>query len=198
MVPIAPMAIFGAVYSASGGMVALAYVVGMAALVFTAFSYAQMVRAFPLSGSVYNYVGRGIGAPFGFLAGWAVMLDYILVPTLLYLVASVAMHATVPLVPVWVWLVAFVVVNTVVNSLGIKMTAAFTWLMLVGELAVLAIFMVVGGWAILTGRGHWTWTPLYDPHTFTWSIVLGAASVAVLSFLGFDGISMLSEETRQG
>src|SRR5262245_42937378 len=136
MVPIAPMAIFGAVYSTSGGMVALAYLVGMLALVFTAFSYAQMVRAFPLAGSVYTYVGRGIGAPVGFLAGWAIMLDYILVPSLLYLVAAVAMNATVPAIPVWLWLVAFVVVNTVVNAFGIKLTAMVTWIMLAGELVV--------------------------------------------------------------
>lgn len=198
MVPIAPMAIFGAVYSTSGGMVVMAYAIGMLALIFTAFSYAQMVRAFPLSGSVYNYVGRGIGAPVGFLAGWAVMLDYILVPSLLYLVASVAMNATVPAVPVWVWLVGFVAINTLVNSLGIKMTAAFTWIMLIGELLVLGIFLGVGVWAVLTGTGHWTLDPLYNPDTFTWSIVLAATSVAVLSFLGFDGISMLSEESRGG
>lgn len=53
MVPIAPMAIFGAVFSASGGMVVLAYAIGVLALIFTAFSYSQMVKAFPLSGSVY-------------------------------------------------------------------------------------------------------------------------------------------------
>jgi amino acid transporter len=198
MVPIAPMAIFGSVFAASGGMVVLAYVIGMIALVFTAFSYAQMVRAFPLSGSVYNYVGRGIGAPFGFLAGWAVMIDYILVPSLLYLVASVAMHSTVPAIPVWVWLVGFVLANTVVNSLGIKMTAAFTWLMLVGELVVLGVFIGIGVWAVASGKGHWTWEPLYNRHTFTWSIVLAATAVAVLSFLGFDGISMLAEESRDG
>lgn len=198
MVPIAPMAIFGAVFSASGGMVVFAYAIGMAALVFTAFSYSQMVKAFPLSGSVYNYVGRGIGAPFGFLAGWAIMLDYILVPSLLYLVASVAMNATLPTVPVWLWLVGFVAVNTVVNSLGIRMTAAFTWIMLVGELVVLAVFLGVGAWAIASGKGRWTWDPLYNPDTFTWSLVLAATAVAVLSFLGFDGIAMLSEEARGG
>ncbi len=198
MVPIAPMAIFGAVFSASGGMVVLAYVIGMVALVFTAFSYSRMVNAFPLSGSVYNYVGRGIGAPFGFVAGWAIMLDYILVPSLLYLVASVAMHATVPAVPVWLWLVAFVLTNTVVNSLGIKMTARFTWFMLAGELLVLGVFLAVGVWAIRSGRGHWTWEPMYNPHSFSLSIVLAATAVAVLSFLGFDGISMLAEESRGG
>jgi amino acid transporter len=198
MVPIAPMAIFGSVYSASGGMVALAYLVGMGALVFTAFSYAQMVRAVPLSGSVYNYVGRGISAPVGFLAGWAIMLDYILVPTLLYLVAAVAINATVPAVPVWLWLVGFVAVNTVVNSRGIRMTAAVTWVMLVGELLVLALFIGFGTWAVVSGRGHFTWAPLFNPHTFTWPLLFGAVSIAVLSFLGFDGISMLAEESRDG
>ncbi|GLI03655.1 APC family permease [Phytohabitans aurantiacus] len=198
MVPIAPMAIFGAVFSASGGMVVLAYAIGAVALIFTAFSYSQMVKAFPLSGSVYNYVGRGIGAPVGFLAGWAIMLDYILVPSLLYLVASVAMNATVTAIPVWAWLVGFVLVNTVVNSFGIKMTATFTWLMLAGELVVLFVFLGIGGWAILSGEGRWTWDPIYNPDTFGWSLVLAATAVAVLSFLGFDGIAMLSEEARGG
>ncbi|GGL20921.1 APC family permease [Mangrovihabitans endophyticus] len=198
MVPIAPMAIFGAVFSASGGMVVGAYVVGVVALVFTALSYAQMVKAFPLSGSVYNYVGRGIGAPVGFVAGWAIMLDYILVPSLLYLVAAVAMNATLPAVPVWVWLAGFVAVNTVVNSWGIKVTARFTWIMLAGELIVLLVFLGFGVWAIVSGVGRWTWAPLYDPDTFGWSLLLGATSVAVLSFLGFDGIAMLAEEARGG
>ena len=198
MVPIAPMAIFGAVFSASGGMVVLAYAIGVVALIFTAFSYSQMVKAFPLSGSVYNYVGRGIGAPVGFVAGWAIMLDYILVPSLLYLVASVAMNATLPAIPVWAWLIAFVAANTLVNSLGIKMTAWFTWIMLIGELVVLFIFLGFGAWAIATGTGQWTWEPLYNADTFGWALVLGATAVAVLSFLGFDGIAMLAEEVKGG
>ncbi|MCW3841663.1 APC family permease [Micromonospora yasonensis] len=200
MVPIAPMAIFGSVYAGSGGMVALAYAIGVVALVFTAFSYAQMVRAFPMSGSVYNYAGRGISPPVGFLAGWVILLDYVLVPGLLYLVASVAMHTTVPAAPVWVWvwLLGFVAVNTVVNSVGIRMTAVVTRVMLVGELIVLAIFIAVAGWAIASGRGRFSWEAFYNSETFTWSVVAGAVSIAVLSFLGFDGISMLAEEAKGG
>ncbi|MFC0099228.1 APC family permease [Micromonospora marina] len=198
MVPIAPMAIFGSVYAGSGGMVALAYAIGVVALVFTAFSYAQMVRAFPMSGSVYNYAGRGISPPVGFLAGWVILLDYVLVPGLLYLVASVAMHATVPGVPVWAWLIGFVAVNTVVNSVGIRMTAVVTRVMLIGELLVLAVFLVVAAGALLAGKGRISGEAFYNSHTFTWSLVGGAVSIAVLSFLGFDGISMLAEETRDG
>jgi amino acid transporter len=199
MVPIAPFGIFGSVYAASGGMVALAYAVGMVALVFTAASYAQMVKAFPIAGSVYNYAGRGIAPPVGFLAGWAILLDYVLVPSLLYLVASVAMNSAVPAIPVWAWLIAFVVFNTVVNSFGIRLTAAVTRVFLVGELIVLAIFLAVGVWALAHGRGRgFSVDPLYNGHTLSWPVVFGAVSVAVLSFLGFDGISMLAEENRGG
>jgi amino acid transporter len=97
MVPIAPFAIFGSVFSLSGGMVALAYCIGLVAMLFTANSYAQMARAFPIAGSVYSYAGRGIGKPVGFLSGWAMLLDYIFVPALLYLASSLAMNATIPL-----------------------------------------------------------------------------------------------------
>ncbi|WP_028926046.1 APC family permease [Pseudonocardia acaciae] len=198
MVPIAPFGIFGSVFSGSGGMVALAYLVGMVAMMFTASSYAQMSRAFPMAGSVYTYAGRGIAAPVGFLAGWVIVLDYVLVPALLYLVAGVAMNTLVPVIPVPVWLVAFVVLNTVVNYLGIEMTARVNKVMLAAELAVLVIFLVVGVVALASGRGGgWSaLSPLYNAATFSWPVVFGAVSLAVLSFLGFDGISMLAEENR--
>ena len=198
MVPIAPFGIFGSVFNGSGGMVALAYVVGMVAMMFTALSYAQMVRAFPTAGSVYTYAGRGIAPPVGFLAGWVILLDYVLVPGLLYLVASVAMHSLVPALPVWLWLAAFVVLNTVINYLGIQMTARVNRFMLIAELIVLAIFLVVGIVALASGKGAgFSWSPLYNADTFSWPVVFGAVSIAVLSFLGFDGISMLAEESRE-
>jgi len=198
MVPIAPFGIFGSVYNGSGGMVALAYIIGMVAMMFTALSYAQMVRAFPMAGSVYSYAGRGIAPPVGFLAGWVILLDYVLVPGLLYLVASVAMHALVPGIPVWVWLAAFVVLNTVVNYFGIQMTARVNRFMLVAELIVLAIFLVVGVVALIQGKGEgFSLRPFFNPDTFSWPLIFGAVSIAVLSFLGFDGISMLAEENRE-
>jgi amino acid transporter len=197
MVPIAPFGIFGGVFQGSGGMVALAYAIGMVAMVFTALSYAEMVKAFPMAGSVYTYAGRGIAAPVGFLAGWVILLDYVLVPSLLYLVAGVAMNSVVGAVPVWAWLVAFVALNTVVNLLGIQLTAIVNRFMLIGELVVLAIFLVIGGVALAQGKGRgFSWAPWYDSATFSWPLVFGAVSIAVLSFLGFDGISMLAEEHR--
>ncbi|WP_166503342.1 APC family permease [Modestobacter italicus] len=198
MVPIAPFGIFGSVFQASGGMIALAYAVGGLAMAFTAASYSQMSRAFPMAGSVYTYAGRGIAQPVGFLAGWMILLDYVLVPGLLYLIAAVAMNAIVSGIPVWVWLVGFVVLNTVVNYLGIEFTARVNRIMLIGELIVLAVFLLIGVIALARGEGNGlgALTPIYNSDTFSLSLVFGAVSIAVLSFLGFDGISTLAEENR--
>lgn len=197
MVPIAPFGIFGGVFQGSGGMVALAYAIGMVAMMFTALSYAQMSRAFPMAGSVYTYAGRGIAAPVGFLSGWMILLDYVLVPGLLYLIAAIAMNSLIGSIPVWLWLVGFVLLNTLVNYTGIEMTAKVNKVMLIGELVVLAIFIVIGIVALAMGKGRgFDLTPLYNADTFSISLVLGAVSIAVLSFLGFDGISMLAEENK--
>jgi amino acid transporter len=197
MVPIAPFGIFGSVFSGSGGMIALAYAIGMLAMAFTAASYSQMSRAFPMAGSVYTYAGRGIAQPVGFLAGWMILLDYVLVPGLLYLIAGVAMNSIVSGIPVWLWVAAFVVLNTVVNYLGIEFTARINKIMLLAELVVLAIFLVIGLVALASGKStDSALHPIYNSDTFSFGLVFGAVSIAVLSFLGFDGISTLAEENR--
>jgi amino acid transporter len=100
-------------------------------------------------------------------------------------------------VPVWLWLVGFVVLNTVVNYLGIEFTARINKIMLVAELIVLAIFLVIGVVALASGEGRgFDFSPVYNADTFSLGLVFGAVSVAVLSFLGFDGISTLAEENR--
>ncbi len=200
IVPIAPFAIFGIVFNASKGMVALTYVIGLIAMVFTAMSYRAMSEAFPVAGSVYAYAGRGLHPSAGFLAGWAILLDYLLVPTLCYVVGAVAMHAVVPSVPQPLWIIGFLVFNTVVNMLGIETTARASKIFLIGELIVLALFVFLGVVAVSRGvnGSHWSLKPFFNPAEFHFNIIFSALSVAVLSFLGFDAISTLAEETKGG
>lgn len=200
MVPIAPFGIYGYVAHSSKGMVALAYMIGLVGMIFTAFSYARMSEAFPIAGSVYSYASRGFHEIVGFFAGWAILLDYILVPALLYVVSGAALNAIIPSVPVILWAVLFIAINTVINILGIELTAKFNKIMLFLELIVFAVFVVSGIIAISKGVGgaHFTIKPLYDASNFSLKMVMGAVSISVLSYLGFDGISTLSEETRGG
>ncbi len=200
MAPTAPFAIFGPVFNVSHGMVPLVYLIGVVAMIFTAISYREMSRAFPIAGSVYAYAGRGLSAPAGFLAGWAILLDYLLIPTLLYVTGAAAMSAIVPAIPEPAWVVFFVVVNTVINMLGIETTARANRIMLAALLLVLAAFLVLAVIAIVQGvnGAHWSTDPIFNPATFHPDMIFGAVSVAALSFLGFDAISTLAEETKGG
>lgn len=199
MVPIAPFGIYGTVMSISEGMVVLAYMIGMVGMVFTAFSYWRMSEEFPISGSVYGYATHAIGKGVGFVSGWAILLDYILVPALLYVVAAVALQSIIPGVPFWVWIVFFVVFNTVINIIGIQFTSRLNWIMLIYEVIVFIIFCAAAIMYIVNNPDvSFTLKPIFNPESFNIGIVLSAVSVCVLSFLGFDGISTLAEETKGG
>jgi amino acid transporter len=200
IVPIAPFVIFGVVFNASRGMVPLTYVIGLVAMVFTALSYREMSESFPVAGSVYAYVGRGLHPAAGFLAGWAILLDYLLIPSLCYVAGAAAMHSVVPQVPQALWIVAFIAFNTTINILGIETTARASMIFLAGELVVLAAFVVLGAIAVSRGinGAHWSVLPFYNPEVFQPGLIFSALSIAVLSFLGFDAISTLAEETKGG
>lgn len=200
MVPIAPWAIFGVVFNASSGMVPLVYLIGLVAMIFTASSYAQMSKAFPIAGSVYSYVGRGLKPAIGFFAGWTILLDYLLVPTLLYVFAAESMAGIFPGMPKPLWIVIFLIINTGVNYVGISFTAVVNRLFLAAELIFVVIFIVMAVVAISHGVNNatFTTTPLFNADLFTPQLAAAALSIAVLSFLGFDGIATLSEEAKGG
>ena len=198
MVPIAPFGIYGGVFSESGGMPALVYVVGTLAMVFTALSYGMLIREWPVSGSVYAYTSRGLGKGIGFVSGWTLLLNYLLIPVLMYVVASTALSGIVPEVPPWAFSIVFVVANTFVNIRGIALTDIVNRIALVLEVLVLAVFVVLGvRWLLSDPASHgFTLQPLYNPATFSLPLVFSAVSLGVLSFLGFDGIATLSEEAK--
>jgi len=200
IVPIAPFSVFGFVFNASQGMVPLIYLVGLGAMMFTALSYVTQTRTFPVAGSVYAYASRGIGESAGFLAGWAMLLDYLLLPTMVYVICAVAMIVVAPGVPKLVWLIAFLGFNTGVNLIGIEATAQLNKILLVLQLMLLAAFFVLGVIALMHGAAgaHLTLAPLWDPAKVNPSLIFGALSLAAVSFLGFDAISTLSEEAKGG
>ena len=200
MVPIAPWAIFGVVFNASSGMVPLVYIIGLVAMIFTALSYAQMSKAFPIAGSVYSYVGRALHPVLGFFAGWTILLDYLLVPTLLYVFAAESMAGIFPGVPKPLWIIVFLIINTGVNYVGISFTAIVNRLFLAAELIFVVIFVIMAIVAISHGTNGaaFTTTPLFNADLFTPQLAAAALSIAVLSFLGFDGIATLSEEAKGG
>lgn len=200
MVPIAPMGIYGFVAAPALGMVPLVYIVGIVAMFFTALSYRWMSQEFPIAGSVYSYVQRGLNAHVGFLAGWMIMADYLLAPALLYGFTGTWLNALVPAVPIWVFIILFVAINTFVTGRGITVAARANFLLLGIELVALAVFIAFAiNYVFLQGggTGGLSLDPVYQPGNVDFSFIAAATSIAVLSFLGFDGISTLAEETHR-
>ncbi len=197
MVPIAPFGVFGYIYEQSKGMIALTYIIGMVAMFFTAISYWSMSKSLPIAGSVFSYAQHGIHPVAGFFTGWLILLDYILVPSLLYIVSANALHDFLPEIPSLVWIALFIIANSLINCLGVEFTAKATKVILIFELIVLAIFVALGAKELLVSeQSSFTLMPLYDSDNFSFSLIFGGVSIAVLSFLGFDGISTLSEEVN--
>ncbi|MFI1020415.1 APC family permease [Streptomyces olivaceus] len=200
--PMAPVGVFGTLDAKSHGAVALVYVVATIAMAFTAFSYAQMVRVVPQAGSVFAYARAGLGDGAGFVAGWMAMLDYVLIPAVAYLFSGIAMEALVPEVSRWVWTAIAVVVTTLLNLWGVRAAARVGFLVLAMEIVVLVVFVVAAIVVLARDGAARDWlSPLSGDGTqgaFALSAVVGAVSVAVLSYLGFDAIATFAEEVTGG
>ena len=200
MVPIAPMSVYGFVAKQSYGMVPLVYLVGMVAMFFTVMSYRQLSREFPIAGSVYSYVQRGLHPYAGFVAGWLIVADYLLVPSLIYAFSASWMHGLLPGVPLWVWIACFIGANSTINVLGIQLQARANFVLLAVQLVALALFLVMAVQFVFIARhgtAGWSITPFYQPAHLDWSFIATATSIAVLSFLGFDAVSTLAEEAHE-
>ncbi|MDE3127718.1 MAG: APC family permease [Gemmatimonadota bacterium] len=193
--PLAPVVVFGVLDARADGAVALVYVMGTVAMAFTAWSYAQMSRVIPSAGSVFAYASEGLGARAGFAAGWMAMLDYLLIPAVAYLFSGIALHALVPSVPAWVFTVAAFVLTTALNLVGVRVAAIAGAVVVLAEIALLAVF-VVAAIAVLARHGParpWA-SPFTGAGPLDAPMVTGAVSIAVLSFLGFDAIASFAEE----
>ncbi|MFJ7942669.1 APC family permease [Streptomyces sp. NPDC096354] len=197
--PMAPVGIFGTLDAKSDGAVALVYVAATVVMGFTAFSYAQMVRVAPLAGSVFTYARKGLGEGPGFIAGWMAMLDYLLIPAVAYLFSGIAMNSLVPEVSRWVWTALAVVITTLLNLWGVRAAARVGFAVLAMEIVVLLVFLVSAVVVLVQdGAQRGWWTPFTGDSGFSLQAVLGAVSVAVLSYLGFDAIASFAEEATGG
>ncbi len=197
MVPLTVFTTYGIVTETTGGRLSLAYVVTLAAMVFTARSYARMATAYPVAGSAYTYTQKSFGAPLGFLAGWSLLLDYLFLPMLNYLVIGIYLNAAIPAIPPWLIVIVTIAIVTVLNIVGIVSVDRANFVIIAVQAIFIVVFIVlacvtlshagtVDFMAPLRGDGS---APGFDP------IIAGAAILA-LSFLGFDAVSTLSEEAK--
>lgn len=196
--PAAAVGVFGTLDAHSGGVVPIVYLVATLAMALTASSYVVMSRAVPRAGSVFAYASEGIGPRVGHMAGWMMLLDYLLIPSVAYLFSGIALNSLIPAVPIWVFVLAAVVLTTALNLSGVKVTARVSMAVVIVEVVVLLIVLAAAAGVLATTGPVRGWLEPFTGGAAGISVaaVLGAVSIAVLSFLGFDALATFAEETR--
>ncbi|MGG6383214.1 APC family permease [Paenarthrobacter sp. NEAU-H11] len=194
MLPLTVFTTYGIVNELTEGHIVTSYLVTLVAMLFTAASYARMVKAFPMAGSAYTYTRKTLGGNIGFLGGWALLLDYLLMPMITYLVIGIYMQAGFPAVPQPVWIVLSLVIVTALNVTGIKMVSKASSALLVFQTVFLLVFAVMGIRAATNNPMPSIVDMMVGQGPGTTAIFAGSA-ILCLSFLGFDAVSSLAEET---
>ena len=196
--PVAPMSVFGVLSDRGRGHVVTAILIAMVAMLFTGMSYGRMARAYPSAGSAFTYVAQEVNPAVGYITGWSMVMDYMLNPLICTVWCAGQAHQFAPGVPTWIWKIFFAVVFTLLNVRGIKTSARINTGMAIAMGAVVVAIFVAGARYIF-GAPHdpaYYTRPFYDPQTFTVAGLFGCTSIAVLTYIGFDGISTLSEEAE--
>nr|WP_315205501.1 APC family permease [uncultured Albidiferax sp.] len=196
MTPIIVLGTFGILADATHGVVSGAYALALAAMVMTAHSYGLLAAEFPTAGSAYTYARKCINDKVGFMVGWAVLLDYLFLPMVIWLFGAVYLKSAFPQVPMYVWILGFIGITSAINIVGIQFANTVNYLMMMLQLLVLLAFVglaihYVGGDA---RKPLFDLAPLYQPQVAI-SLVTAGAAIACYSFLGFDAVTTLTEET---
>jgi putrescine importer len=197
--PIAAIGLFGIASKVSRGHMVTTLLIAMVGMMLTAVSYGRMAALYPSAGSAYTYVGKGLNSHLGFMAGWIMFLDYLIVPIINTIYGSLTLQRLIPSVPFFAWVVIFVLLITFINLRGIRTTALSNELLLVIMCVVISIFIVLAikyifleqGWA-----GLLSYKPFYNPETFNLGAVMTATSFAALTYIGFDGVTTLAEDVK--
>ena len=198
MVPLTIFTTYGIVTELTGGRTAGAYLVTLLAMLFTATSYSFMVKRFPVAGSAYSYTNLAFGPNIGFLAGWSLLLDYLFIPMINYLLIGLFLNIAFPALPVWSIIIAAIALVTVLNVIGIRSVAKASNLIVGAQIVFIGVFAALSVKSLGGGAPVDLLSPLLGDGTRPgFGHLMTGAAVLCLSFLGFDAVSTLAEETRE-
>ncbi len=197
--PTAPMPSFGVIYQEARGHVVTAILCALVAMLFTSISYGRMARVYPSGGSAFMYVGRELHPALGYITGWCMAMDYILNPLICTIWCSKAAQNFLPEVPYVLWAIFFAGLFTLLNLRGVETSARIN-AMMAAALGVVIVLVVASILRYLLKLPHqpgsFYTTPFYDPSTFSSTALFRGTSIAILTYIGFDGISTLTDEAK--
>jgi putrescine importer len=198
--PMAPMTFYGVLSRRANGHATTCILLAMVAMSLTAISYGRMARVYPSAGSAFAYVGGELKPVLGYLTGWSIAMDYLLNPVIGVIYAAAQSHVLMPQIPYWQWSVVFAVMLTAFALQGVKVSSRVN-AVLTSAMGLVVIAFFIAAFLYVARHPHaasgFYTHPLYDPNSWQLGGILGGTSLAVLAYMGFDGISTLSEEAER-
>ncbi len=199
MTPTVVFDTFGIVSEETGGVVPTSYLMALVVMLFTAISYGRMTRVFPSAGSAYTYTSATMSPNLGFLIGWAALLDYLLLPLVNALIIRSYMYSFFPGAPEWIWVVIYVAVITLMVTVSMTNTSRVNMILVTFCVVLIGVFFLLSIRALMNGVGNGTIFSM-DP---AWhegvdlGLVITGATIVAFSFIGFDAITMYTEEAKE-
>lgn len=180
----------------AGPAVILSFVVAGFVAMLTAFSTAELSSFITETGAAYAFTKIAFGRFWGFLVGWFKYFDYIVGAAavsvgfaayfvmLFGLSSGIALLATAITLPL---------VFTALNIIGIRETAMVTSAMVMIKLFALTLLLLFGGYYLANNFNIAHYTPFFATGV---TGMFNGAAIVFFAFLGFNTVSMLSEETK--
>src|SRR6202162_6096905 len=198
--PIAPVPLYGVAQKLSDGHFVTIILIALFAMLITAVSYGRMGALYRPAGSASTYVGKGLNPHLGFLAGWAMILDYLLQPLINTVWISTALHERyLPQIPYIAWAALIAGIMTMLNLAGVKSSARANKVLLAVMSVVVAFFVWLAVrylWHAQGWGGLLSTEPFYNPKTFNSHKILTATSFAALTYIGSDAVTTLAEDVE--
>lgn len=185
---------YGFVAQATDGHLTAGYVFATVAMVLTALSYINMARIVRKGGSAYAYAQKSFGSGIGFMVGWTILLDYLFNPIAAFLLFGVYLNAQFPEIPLWVYVLAAIVVTLVANLFGTTFVSLAGAILISTSVVLVAAFVLLGLFHRDASFADGLASLVPEPGELP--VVLSGVSLLAVSFGGFDVVSAMSEEAK--
>jgi APA family basic amino acid/polyamine antiporter len=191
----------GLVLGAAAGASNVAFLFAGIVYVCIGLAYTELAATYPVAGGGQYFVMRGLGDVFGFIAGWAVLLDFTIDITLFAWSCIDYLGQLVPVLTLephpWIHFFAvffLIAALCALNVIGVRESTTFN--------GIVSALDVISETSILFFGFLFAFNPELLLHTMTvyWpstnNLLLGV-SFAIISFVGLESISQAAQETQR-
>jgi basic amino acid/polyamine antiporter, APA family len=188
----------GLVMATAGGLANVAFLFAGLVYVLVGLTYTELSAAYPLAGGGQFFVLRGLGDFFGFIAGWAVLLDFTIDITLFAFGSAGYVNHFFPGLNQLPWVLfetaALIVFLYGVNVLGVRESTRLNAVAAFVDICSETILIVIGFAVAFSPSLLWNQMSFSGMHFDAGRLALGS-SLAIISFVGLESIAQAAQET---